>query len=382
METEKIDEVQRNNDLVDDIFGEPSESPGLAEENQEPEASEDSQPEARPADEDKPESASSEPEEIIEPPLEDEPDPEVEKKSESQPEFSDPEELDPKASASWAILKSDNKKLKAKLQELESREVADPEQVKALQEQIAEKEEQIDKYEDRLGQYDLASTKKFREKYDFKISAKLGQAANMLARLGMEKAEARTFVQQLLKQGLEDRVQRLSEEAPALQGALINLFEDIDDLALHRTQELRNWRQVKAAQSEEEKASGVRKVIQTIKDNMAAVNEELQKSGDFLFNNKTQSEEWNAQVSQRLEAVGGILQSGDLKVITRYVAEGLALPTLRSLYTAERKKRKALESELTQLSGSTPPLRGGADREAPARQTQNESTEATLDKIW
>jgi len=289
------------------------------------------------------------------------------------------DELDPKSSHAWAELKARNKALEEQLAADSSSEAPDTAETEA---KIQELQTQAEQYEERLGRYDLAATKSFQARYDAKINGLLGRAMGLLTRSGVEKSAVQALAREALSGDLDTRIRIFGEEAPALQGALINLYEDLDTIVKDRTLALDNWREVSAAREEEAKEESFQGAVAQIQGAMETAVSALKDSGDYLFKDDTSSEEWNTSVKTRLTALGGVLKSGELSQVAKLVAEGQALPTMRAMFAREHQLRLAAEAQLSGVAEATPGLGGAASRTPPSGPAAGTTGEAAINSIW
>lgn len=248
-------------------------------------------------------------------------------------------------------------------------------------EKVQEYTQRIEELENRLGQVDLASSKKFREKYDVKLQGFLQRAVSMLKRAGADEKEAVALVQELRAKNTVERANALNDAAPALSGPIVNLLEDFDALALNRENELRNWRESRKSIEREQAEIENGRLFKAADELVRTVVDEM-KAQKNPFYTEVKDPRWNQEVESRVESLRGIMKSADPEAISRLVAKGLASEGFEKLYRAERSRRAKLEQELRERESMYPRPSGSPSGAPKPGEQKTKSDEEILDGIF
>ena len=308
----------------------------------------------------------------------------IEKKAEEPvPTFKEP-----KANHAFAQLRHEKAELEKKLADhmremetLKSTQVQSQEMTAKIAELEERHKKELEQMEQRLGQYDLASTKAFKMKYDVPLNSILGRAANMLQKAGVSKEDADQLARELMQKPTLERAQQLSELVPALSGSLVNLYEDFDEIRANRDSAIRDWRNTKAALGVDEQHVQQAKALELAEGLTSQVIEQQAESGNPFFRRSASNEEWNKKVDERTAQFKGLIKTGDQLTLASLVAEGLTAREYRQMWEAERAKLAKLQADVNARFGVTVAPSGRAES-APARtKVVNQDDDSLIDNI-
>jgi len=222
-----------------------------------------------------------------------------------------------------------NKSLREQLKQAQSELMAaksdsvDPAEVSKFKEEIESYKEKVEKLEADIGQLDLTKSPAFREQYDDKINQIGTKMVNLLTQEGVDQDESVQFVRRVIaEQRPSAREQLINDMAPGLSGTLAALGLQADEVVQARAVALQNWKETAAAMEETSIRKQTAQLSEKVEEYTQSALEEAKKLGNpYYMEGKT--EEWNAQVQKRKEALKGILLSGDMGKVASLVAEGL-----------------------------------------------------------
>ena len=322
------------------------------------------------------------PEDLLEPPVDDPP---------ADPPADDPPDAFPgsdnenQQKEAWNRLAFEKRDLKRRVAEQEkaiadlkeAAEAGDPDEIFRLK-------ETVEQLETKIGQFSLAETSSFKREFDRPIQERLATATRLLTRSGMEPAEAAEALRKVMGMAdLNARVQLLDQEVPAVSGALVAIFEDVDSLRVRRSQALTDWKSQAAALEENRKRDELmakNKVLTTV------VSEALTSSrdeGNFFLKAVDGRDTWNQKVAERTEAIKGVIARQDPAEIARFVADGISGRELRELYQGERTRRREAEAKLSAIEGAAPDLGGRSTGVPPQSNEPDSRTDAQIiGDIW
>lgn len=257
-----------------------------------------------------------------------------------------------------------NKSLREQLKQAQSELMAaksdsvDPAEVSKFKEEIESYKEKVEKLEADIGQLDLTKSPAFREQYDDKINQIGTKMAKLLTQEGLDQAEAVQFVRQVIaEQRPSAREQLINDMAPGLSGTLAALGLQADEVVQARAAALENWKETSAALEETNIRKQTAQLSEKVEEYTQSALEEAKKLGNpYYMDGKT--EEWNAQVQKRKEALKGILLSGDMGKVASLVAEGLTAADLRGRYAKLLKDKREVDAELASVLKGSPNLSG------------------------
>jgi len=272
------------------------------------------------------------------------------------------------------------------------REVAEmKEKMKGLEEappaasegDLVKANDRVQELETLVGQLDLSRSPAFQRQFDIPINESLARIKNIMVRSGIEDTEAHVVTMKAFQMSdLNQRIQFLSEEAPALHGPLIAIFEQIETLKEQRGQALVRWKETRAADSERERQDRERLQFKAVDEVSALVFQSLENSKDFLFNRQTSDATWNDAVKERFSAIKGVLQKREPSEIAMLVSKGVAYHRLTELYRAEREARKRLQESVAKTIRVTPGLSAAQTPGTPPAQTESRSDDEILAGVW
>lgn len=309
-----------------------------------------------------------------------------------KPKVDEPQFKDPKQAHAFAQLRHENAELArkmaavtAELEKFKTGAAASPQaeqQLAALQEQHAREKEEL---EARIGQYDLASTKSFKLKYDAPLNGMIARASALLQKAGVSQEDADQAARDFINQDTMSRATKLQEMVPALAAPLVNLFEDFDELRGQRDSALRDWKASRAALGEDQRVHDQSKAIELAETLAAQVLEQQAEQGNPFFKRSAVKPEWNAQVDEQATKFRGVLKTGDQVTLANLVAEGLTAQRWQAMYQQLRQQHAALREEVNAKFGMIPTPRGrpAGDEPPPNRQPvgdDNSIIDGILDK--
>jgi hypothetical protein len=300
----------------------------------------------------------------------------------------DPPDVKPgtKASYAWQALKAEKKRIATELAEAKAalatakvQPVVEPEEVATLRSQLTE-------YEQKLGMYDLAETSEFRNRFDVPAQQAVRKGQALLQRAGKTPEQATALMRQLSNPGLTmEQVQDLVADEPiAIQGALVNLSADLGEIQSQRMDALKSWKDTRAALKIQEQRNMEVRLAEDIEAGTRVAHEQVVKEGNFMLM-PSQDPEWNNQVSQRLEAVRGIVKNGRKDELLKWVMEGITAKPLRELLANVHQLAEQRKAELDKLVAKTPGLRsGGGQPPSPEGidRTKPVSPKAMIDSLF
>ncbi len=291
--------------------------------------------------------------------------------------FGEPEEpaplsvqQDEKANKAWQKLKQERRELrdKVKAQEAMLAKMSE-QQADGAVEEVARLRAAVRDYETKLAKYDLAETQAFKDRFDKPMTSVAQRGVAAAVRFGKSPEEAQELMKKLLtgSKTPEDLSDMLASEPYSLQGALVNLAAEFDELSQARSAALKDWEQTQAALKSETKRESAVKLMEDVERDTEAALQQVQKAGNWMYTRSEQSPEWNAQVDQRIKAVKGILRSGKPQDIITLIMEGATAMDTRALAASLNDQVKDLQARVQGLvkrspsfgEGGNPPAQGG-----------------------
>jgi len=273
------------------------------------------------------------------------------------------------------------KKLSAQVQEPE---IAAQQEIERLKIEVANQEKHI-------SQLDLSSSKEFKVKYNGPITERVQRIAKMFAREGLEQARANQLATGLARMSHAERAKRVYENAPLYNGAIINLYEEFDNLQAKRAEALRDASSMMAANAESRKRKDDASRAASIDESVAyAVSAMSAQKNLFFKSSKADTEKaikWNKAVADRIGIVKGVLVKNDSHEIAEYIADGVSSRHLRSENETMRKEVVRLRKENETLKGvpggPTVSSSSGSSATLPASiSTEGKSNEQMLNEIF
>lgn len=268
---------------------------------------------------------------------------------------------DPKARHAFAQLRHKNSELVKKVeslqqeaaglrQELEKYKAVSPEQnpdsLRRILEEKQQLEQRVKELEDQLGRYDLSASREFKLKYEVPLQNLTAKAKSLLVKFGVPEDQAAEQIDEVISLSMLERAEALQSLPVAVQGALLNILEDIDSLRLERDTALQNWRETKLAAEKEQEALQQAKFLE-VADSLADVVIRLQEeAGNPFFMRSETDSNWNRAVEEREKTLRGLLRSGDQQALAMLIADGLTAKEFKALYEQERRARQMLEEEI------------------------------------
>jgi hypothetical protein len=292
---------------------------------------------------------------------------------------------DRSANEAFARLRADLKKQKALVREkdaeiarLTTAQTPELEEVQALRNQLEEAERQ-------LGQYDLSSTKAFKERFDAPMDDILRKGVSLLVRSGKDAEAANRLVQELASASgsIADMQELLVDEPFAVQGALTALFNDYTDLQEARQTALSEWEETQAALGAQERRQSEIQLMENVERGTEEALQEVLKAGNWMYARSSDNAQWNAMVDQRIKTAKGLLRSGKPEELISMVMEGVTAKETRELALAAQQQINDLQAQLQELVQATPGMHrhpGPPGRTPPPPDTPR-TTEALLDEI-
>jgi hypothetical protein len=281
---------------------------------------------------------------------------------------------DEKANKAWQKLKHERRELRDQLRQKEADLAKAKAETPAVDvEEVARLRKAVDDYEMKLSKYDLAETKAFKERFDQPMGATLQKGVAVLVRFGKAPDEAKALMRKLVESGKtpEDLNEILSSEPYQLQGALINLIAEFDELSKERSLALDNWRETQAALKAQTRRDTEVKLLEDVERDIGQALSDVVKAGNWMYALSAQSPEWNKQVEQRVAAVKGVLRSGAPKDIVALIMEGATALDTRKLALQLDSQVKELQGRLQKLVQVSPRLGpGGTPPAAPEAPTK------------
>jgi len=265
-----------------------------------------------------------------------------------------------KSRSAWTGVKRENKELKAKLAQLEGKlKSGDPEadqKIQALTEQIAE-------YEDKIGRLDLTQSKTFKNKYEGPVNALRNRSVQVLMRYtGRNAEDAQALVQALERADTNDIQQAISEEPPAVQGALLQNLIEMQEATATRDRALSDWKNTKSAVevsgSKDEEAEVLRQIVAQTTDavKVLAATPEEGGEGSWLLAEQPDNPQWQEQRQKIVSATRAALR--DKKEIPKLVMEGIAAGIYRKLSEQLYQENQELKNSVSSRDRVRPRLNG------------------------
>jgi hypothetical protein len=294
---------------------------------------------------------------------------------------------DPKARHAFAKVKAErkqmreeNKRLREELDRLSKSQTPDLQEVLDLR-------KQIDSYETKLGQFDIASTRSFKERFDAPLNHAYKRCVSLLTMSGRDPETANSIVSKLTDAGMEPSAisDALADEPYALQGALLTLVNDYRDLQSTRQEAIEHWKETKAALGEQAVRDSEIKLMENIESDTGLAVAQALKEGNWMFGTSVSNEEWNKQVGTRVEAVKGIMRNAKRAELVKWVVEGITARPLRQMFLAAQKQNTALKAELDKMVTLSPKLGGASSPRAAATMVDTNTprnTETIIDSIF
>jgi hypothetical protein len=276
---------------------------------------------------------------------------------------------DPKANHAWQQVKAERrqlrdevKALKAEIERVKTSPTEDVQEVLTLKKQVED-------YEAKLGQYDLASTKAFQQRYELPAQQLFNRGVSMLVKSGRDPEAAKALMAKIANPSakMQDIQETVADEPFALQGALMNVASEIQDIETQKGEALNHWKETRAALGAQEARANEVRLAENIEKTTALAVEAAVKEGNWMFAQSGKNQEWNAQVQQRIDIVKGILRVGKPEEIIKFVVEGVTAPVLRKMAMDFKQQADSRKAELDKLIQVTPRLggEGSSTREAP-----------------
>jgi len=275
---------------------------------------------------------------------------------------------DAKANEAWKSIRADLKKAKEDARNAQ----AEIERLRAQPQpevsEVLQYKKQIEEYEAKLGQHDLASTKAFQQRYDAPMTSLINKGVHLLVRSGKDADEAKVLVRKLLdpNTSMEQSQELLADQPFALQGAIMSLTSEFQDLSDQRQEALQHWNETKAAMGEQETRNTEIKLVEDIEKNTSEAVQQALKEGNWMFAMSNNNPEWNDAVGKRVQAVKGIIRTAKPAELVKWVIEGVTAKPLRDLLKQTDDKARSLKAELDKLVKVSPRLAAGAPSRAPA----------------
>lgn len=282
--------------------------------------------------------------------------------------YTPPEETrtDRRAGNAWTGIKrelkdtlNENRTLKAKLAEQEellaSRPVVDPGEVDSLRAKVQD-------YEARLEKLDLASSPSFLARFEAPMAEIKSRGETILRTAGHPPEEAKELWTNIweARGNLSQAQAIIAGEPMMIQGALAQMLLNANEIDQKRDAALKESKATRAAMAEEDQRRVQAEMQKAFSTNLTDAVKSLRSEGSFLFVESNTDDAWNRGVSDRLQAVKGILQTGDPKTLLKYLADGVAASTYRKMFMAEATKASKYKQDLEAHLGSRPRLGGTA----------------------
>ena len=293
--------------------------------------------------------------------------------SEGEPEPPAETDMSPHAKEqrknAWAQIKAEKKALKEQLAAREAEILAAKQQLAAVQkppeiEEIAKMKQQIEQYEDRLGQLDITQSATFQKTYDAPLNMLFDRGMRMLVKTGMDPNEARKLAISAIDPQIKtnERADMISEQPVAVQGALMNIFEEIVDVQNARAEAIKNWKETSAAMKDQEGRTSMADMSKSIVTDTEQAVDALKAEGNWLYmeSQKPEHAEWNRQVQERVRAVHGILKTAKPADLVKYVADGVTARSFRDMYLKERSRADQLAKAFAERFGVIPGVGSGS----------------------
>lgn len=236
--------------------------------------------------------------------------------------------------------------------------------------------------EGEIGKTNYEKSREFQERYVLPSQAVLTKMEKLLTTAGgHSKEEAVSILRAFLQAPANQRAEALGEEPVAIQGALLSAVADYDDLSENAQIALQNWRDRKAAVTEEqrriEKAGFVKNLFA---DTDKAV-EALVAEGNVLYT-KTGDSEWNKKVDERIASIRGVLSGSDPSTVIKYVADGVTSSQWRDMYFGLAKSYKELKAQAEGIVRARAPVGGDASVGQLAAKPKPKTSQDALDSIF
>ena len=269
---------------------------------------------------------------------------------------------DEKANQAWIKVKSERKELRNKVKSQE----AELERLRTQQtpdlEEVLELRKQIDGYEAKLGQLDLASTKVFKERFDAPMDQTLRKGVSVLVQGGKDTEDAARLMKQLVDGGTSfEEIQGLIQDEPfPIQGSLVGIVAEYNELKKQRDESLDHWKDTRAALGEQAVRESEIKLMEDIEQDTQAALVQAVKEGNWMFGTSQTNEEWNQQVAQRTALVKGIVRNAKGPELVKWIIEGVTAKPLRDMFNDTHKRNIDLQTELNKVVGAAPNITPGA----------------------
>jgi hypothetical protein len=293
--------------------------------------------------------------------------------------------MDEKQRHAFDQLAFDRREMKRQNGELHKRVTELEEQASVANIEETEKlKDQVKLLEERIGQYNLAETSVFKREFDVPYYERVKRAQNLLLKSKLDESSANALIARVLQtQDLNSRIDLLNEEVPNVSGMLGVLFDEIDNIRTRRGEALAHWKEHRASLEETQKRELQRETLVVSEKLARTAVEQATAQGNFMYRKAKDSEAWNKEVDERVQAARAVLRKGDPIEMSQYIVDGLAGRRLREMFVVERSRRLAAEDQLNAIRSARPGVAGGASSGSggPVKK-DNRTTDQVLTDIW
>jgi len=297
--------------------------------------------------------------------------PSPEENQDIEKEFPEPENLDDKAKHSWGDLRAQLKEARRQLEDVQS---------KSGDEKIKQLEAELESMKDQINRTDYLNSDEFKNKYDLPIKSKFATVGKMLKELEIDPKIALDA----MRMNTKDRLEHLLSEAPQIAPTLMNMMGDVDQMLAAKAEAVKEWKTNKIATDERIAKETEANKSREIQENLIAAVSDLRADNNIYYMQSKNNENWNKSVESRIDKAANIIKSGDMKLITKLVLDGITAGSTRS----ELSKANALIKSMSEKGGKAanlPGLGGGegsSEGKPAAKKTENMTDEEILDSLF
>lgn len=217
----------------------------------------------------------------------------------------------------------------------------------------------VQELENEIGRIDLSRSPAFREQYEGPLQQVENTAFTVLTRAGVDEADARSVLAQVWgTQNLREREVAFdsldTDVSPAVVGSIIQMSVQYDQARETRDKALEEWKTSRAAVEERATREKQAKDTRSVQDITTKAFERVREENNPFYRTTEGNQQWNDVVAHYQDASVGVLKRNDPVEIASLVAHGLTHARLLSMYSQERSRRLALESESMGESPASP----------------------------
>ena len=261
----------------------------------------------------------------------------------------------------FAKVKHDRKELRDKLREKEKKlqELADnplgtnseiQAKLKRLEQELVSKDKEI-------AAIDLSKSEVFKKQHNEPIQAKVAQIIKYLMEDGHNRESASKLALGIKDMKLRDRARRIAEESPLFNGAIVNLYNEVDELSARRAMALRNAEGTRASLNESQMRSNEEKRIASLEGAVGSAVSKMRQQNNYLYkaskHDTEKAKQWNNGVFGRIGMIKSVLEKNNPEEIAEYVADGITGRLVRGEMNILRKENQELRETNKRLGGKS-----------------------------